>query len=132
MANNRLVNAWKLVIDLAKLKNSGEYDHDNVLAVIASQNTIDAVPVVHGRWIEKPIKGRHDFKYECSVCQGGADLKTRYCPHCAARMDLPNITDATAAALERMGANAHGGENPELLYGSSPCINLPKRKESVK
>lgn len=38
----------------------------------------------------------------------------------------------TWKALCRMGANAHGGENPELLYGSSPCINLPKRKESGK
>ena len=41
----RLIDAWKLVIDLAKLKMCGEYDHEDVMAVIASQKTVDAVGV---------------------------------------------------------------------------------------
>ncbi|MBO5953321.1 MAG: hypothetical protein J6Q53_04275 [Oscillospiraceae bacterium] len=41
----RLIDAWRLVIDLAKLQKHGEYDHENVLAVIASQETVDAVKV---------------------------------------------------------------------------------------
>ena len=39
-----------------------------------------------------------------------------------------SISDAATTALERMGANAHGGETPELIYGSTPCVNLPKSK----
>ena len=47
MANEkRLIDAWRLVIDLAKIKKCGEYDYEDVLAVIASQNTVDAVEVV--------------------------------------------------------------------------------------
>ena len=46
MANKkRLIDAWKLVIDLAKIKKCGEYDHEDVLAVIASQKTVDAVEI---------------------------------------------------------------------------------------
>lgn len=55
-------------------------------------------------------------------------------------MFLPNavgnavMEDAgkTWKALCRMGEKAHGGETMEFITGSSPCINLPKRKESVK
>ena len=47
MANEkRLIDAWRLVIDLAKIKKCGEYDHEDVSAVIASQNTVDAVEVI--------------------------------------------------------------------------------------
>ena len=50
--------------------------------------TIDAVPVVHGRWIEKPfLLGTSNF---CSVCDsfyGMPHGKFNYCPSCGARMD---------------------------------------------
>ena len=39
-----------------------------------------------------------------------------------------SISDAATTALEKMGAIAHGGETPELIYGSSPCVNLPRGK----
>lgn len=32
----RLIDVWRLVIDLAILQKHGEFDHENVLAVIAS------------------------------------------------------------------------------------------------
>jgi rubrerythrin len=82
-SEKRLINVWKLVIDLAKLERSGQYDHENVLAVIASQETVDAVEVKHGRW----ENGRHC--YECSVCKNGylGMPKTKYCPDCGAKMD---------------------------------------------
>ena len=62
MANEkRLIDAWRLVIDLAKLQKHGEYDHENVLAVIASQEIVDAVEVpckigqtvyvINGLWV---------------------------------------------------------------------------------
>lgn len=59
--------------------------------VIDEQPTIEAVPVVHGRW--KNIMGR---PLECSVCGiitnpindiPWANRSFNYCPHCGAKMD---------------------------------------------
>lgn len=56
---------------------------------------VDAVPVVHGRWIEQE-DCNGDSYYTCSAC--GCDWSTidgtptqnnmRYCPECGARMDV--------------------------------------------
>ena len=57
--------------------------------------TIEAAPVVHGRWIEDDARGRHC----CSVCEfevhddashvmfGDWRIAPKYCPNCGARMD---------------------------------------------
>lgn len=56
--------------------------------------TIDAVPVVHGRWIDntKLIEGYPDYRFNCSECDftvWRARLdRSRYCPNCGAKMDL--------------------------------------------
>lgn len=47
--------------------------------------TIDAVPVVHGRW--EPYSVR-DCLYICSECNCIPRGKTRYCPNCGAKMNL--------------------------------------------
>lgn len=67
----------------------------------------------HGRWIIHSVgKGKHATNYavcsECSVC--GSPTWKR-CPVCEAKMDLPKITPATDEALQKMGENAHGGNN---------------------
>lgn len=57
--------------------------------MIADEPTIEAEPVVHGRWTGK------GFVYECSVCRKRepestkeyADLYWHYCPNCGAKMD---------------------------------------------
>ena len=69
---------------------------DNIVAVIKEAPTVDAVEVVHGRWVEKIKDERFGDEwdeialYECSVCKSefvegmGA---WRYCPNCGAKMD---------------------------------------------
>lgn len=55
---------------------------------------VDAVPVVHGMWIEVD-EGDGDYTYDCSVCGGkwwlAADTPEangmKYCPYCGAKMD---------------------------------------------
>lgn len=56
---------------------------------VAGAPTVDAAPVVHGKWIYG-----EDIDIQCSVC--GADaltegdyrqIKSRYCPNCGAKMD---------------------------------------------
>ena len=57
--------------------------------------TVDAVPVVHGEWIEKWRFKPNGAPYhkigdmECSVCHSDmlGGYYSRYCPHCVATMD---------------------------------------------
>ncbi len=93
MAGNekRLIDAWKLVIDLARIKKCGEWDHEDVMTVIASQKTVDAVEVVRGEW------EKQQGIYSCSICGKAcpydvqADIiqywTCNYCPNCGAKMD---------------------------------------------
>lgn len=50
--------------------------------------TIDAVPVVHARWIKIDSSGCNYWK--CSACGypvGVWSYGSHYCPHCGAKMD---------------------------------------------
>ena len=56
--------------------------------------TVDAVPVVHGRWLtwEEQFPGRTPRKKSglgvfCSACHNHADNMFNYCPNCGAKMD---------------------------------------------
>lgn len=56
--------------------------------LLETQPTVDAVPVVHGRWEEAGFDGHGDYKECCSNCKSwsiGADKL--YCPVCGAQMD---------------------------------------------
>ena len=64
--------------------------------IIGKQHTVDAVEVVHGRWIPLEYDGYADGNpvwdlWECSECQeehsGDEDTLTHYCPNCGAKMD---------------------------------------------
>ena len=64
----------------------------------------------HGRW----ETDEDDILFHCSVCDTQIstnwdydDLSWNYCPNCGAIMDLPNITENTRKALEKMGENVH-------------------------
>ena len=48
--------------------------------------TVDAVEVVHGRWVELPMP-RTQWKYRCGQCGCPQDYKHNYCPNCGAKMD---------------------------------------------
>lgn len=55
--------------------------------VITNATTVDAVEVVHGKWIE-----HRPNIYECTACRTwygnyGGNEEWRYCPNCGAKMD---------------------------------------------
>ena len=61
---------------------------------INDAHTVDAVPVVHGRWLtwEEQFPGRTPRKKSmlgvfCSTCHNHADNMSDYCPNCGAKMD---------------------------------------------
>lgn len=64
--------------------------------IIRSAPVVDAEPVVHGRWISDG-DGYH-WTYNCSICawKDGYPFNERhnFCPHCGAKMDLEESTDA--------------------------------------
>lgn len=58
---------------------------------IENAQTVDAKPVVHGRWIETPSMAP---EYECSNCGRTYEWwevsEAHYCPNCGAKMDGGN------------------------------------------
>ena len=64
--------------------------------VIGKQPAVDAVVVVHGRWIEKTdmvssyLSGCEELFAECSVCHAAEISGSNYCPNCGAKMDGGN------------------------------------------
>lgn len=96
MANEkRLIDANSLInnYDLHIVIGAG----DNIcidIADIAKAPTVDAVEVVHGRWIEKEEKIWNLEKpivtgWECSKCgEMYGHYTYNYCPNCGAKMDM--------------------------------------------
>lgn len=73
------------------------YTPDLIKTVLEQTKTVDAVEVVHGRWIPLEYDGFADGNpvwdlWECSECReehrGEEDSLTPYCPNCGAKMDL--------------------------------------------
>lgn len=54
--------------------------------------TIDAVPVVHGRWVlfGADKRGRGGV-YTCTACNSCRPVKSEYCPNCGAKMDVKEV-----------------------------------------
>ena len=85
MANEkRLVDANVLIRDLTAMKSV--YDAialDGMIKALNEAPTVDAVEVVHGRWMHH----ENDIAY-CSNCEADAvEDGTNYCPNCGAKMD---------------------------------------------
>ena len=92
----RLIDADALIADAKELMDEDEL-MDGVPTIIEdycdAQPTIDAVPVVHGRWIYG--NDFHWYTASCSKCgyRRSTDIKAKnwngwvYCPMCGAKMD---------------------------------------------
>ena len=91
---DRLISARELKERLSNLEASGGHKYyrkgmDDVLhyfmpKIIDDQPTVDAVEVVHGRW----VWDNRFSDYTCSECHNW-DLKTpNYCSNCGAKMEV--------------------------------------------
>ena len=78
----RLIDADALIL---AAQQEGAYGYVSA-EEIADAQTIDAVPVRHGRWIDKSggIEGAWNH---CSVCGERAIELYDYCPNCGAKME---------------------------------------------
>ena len=52
-------------------------------------NAIEAEPVRHGRWVERPNTKGQVYCSECGTLEKTTDnnFKSMHCPHCGAKMD---------------------------------------------
>lgn len=105
-ANLTLINSKELFKAITRLKKyllvepctrkHIEYGYyaDDVLAVINHAPTIDAVEVVHARWVDPCINKYGHPCHHCSACRFKASQKDRnFCPNCGAKMeDVRNAT----------------------------------------
>ena len=74
-----------------------EWGYEGIREDLYSLPVVDAVPVVHAKWIPFHSEAEGDIQY-CSACDIGFDARMDYCPHCGARMDgwMEDLTDATS------------------------------------
>ena len=95
-SERRLVDANALpLMKFVGPKTEYHMGWNDALDAAASQAPdVDAVEVIHGRWIDRTnnCNGYVDYRYDCSVCGhifwlGGFD-SLNYCPNCGARMDM--------------------------------------------
>ncbi len=68
------------------LQSAVQYHHDEIIKIINNQPTVEAKPVVRGRWEQYPSA----FYRRCSACKTEYELWriqfSKYCPNCGADM----------------------------------------------
>ena len=96
MQNERLISADALIRDINADPYRTESEKSYDRSLVHRQPTVDAVKVVHGRWIPLEYDGYADGNpvwdlWECSECReehsGDEDTLTPYCPNCGTKMD---------------------------------------------
>ena len=85
----RLIDADEALLRNDKMKNRSDVFRSYAKVVIDGTPTIDAIPVVHGRWIWSE-------ENECDVCSNcgmaslnnyrGNPVPSAYCPNCGSDM----------------------------------------------
>ena len=94
ISRSRLLKKIRAYAD-SKVTNEGVETANNILKtvqVIEKMPTVDAAPVVHGQWIEKPfLLGTTRVCSECGDYYGMPHGIFNYCPNCGAKMDKEEI-----------------------------------------
>jgi rubrerythrin len=86
---NEPINAFKRY---AKNHPYATWNAFGIEEVLNSAKTVDAVEVVHGRWLLERTPDGKPYCFHCSVCDDdfgyiGISTAYRYCPNCGAKMD---------------------------------------------
>ena len=100
MANEkRLIDANEALRIAKEERYMWVYDLTDLEEFLTEVPTVDAVEVVHGYWIERPLDDFRKYEVKCSECGftgvGNYDqylepCDFNYCPNCSAKMDGGN------------------------------------------
>ena len=111
MAHEKMTNCQRLIDANALI---AEYDRVHIGApggarkLMVDAPTVDAVEVVHGKWVDRYGGKYANPAYDCSVCKKSALFRndmdllgnwksvqylSDFCPNCAARMDGGNCDE---------------------------------------
>ena len=104
----RLIDADKFLSSMIKrfkcvpLIGRNDYDCESLKQMLIEAPTVDAVPVVHGRWVPSMEEMEDGFGethmiqtgVECSVCGHYSCCGGNFCKDCGARMNLKEESDA--------------------------------------
>lgn len=74
------IHTYNVLTSLAERQNE-------ILDIVENSPTIEATPVVHGRWIGPTRVDANNNKYECSECGFWGVPGWAACPKCTAKMD---------------------------------------------
>ena len=86
MSEQRLIDANKLWEKVFSYEFG--WSNEDVVAELKQASTIEAVPVVCGKWISPTkISGYIVPLPHCSECNEHQNDETNFCPNCGARMD---------------------------------------------
>ena len=91
-SEKRLIDAKPFMKAGWHLVRTGKSNEYLASLSLADVPTVDAVEVVHGRWIERYEKvswHEDDIErfFECSICECLSGYSSPYCPNCGAKMD---------------------------------------------
>lgn len=70
-----------------------QYNADLICSMLEAAPTVDARPVVHGRWIFEQAYENGTADYKCSICDFddsfpiGNFTYRNYCPNCGSQME---------------------------------------------
>lgn len=89
---NDLISRTVLLKDLSYCAPELWQDEEYIKTKIMKQHAVDAVPVVHGRWIKYEPDMHGTEPLACNVCNYlFAQLYPQnYCPNCGAKMETKN------------------------------------------
>ena len=105
--------------------------YKNVLDLICSAQTIDAAPLVHGKWkCQEPCPICGKDRFDGLDADIWADWEPPFCPNCGAKMDLEDMSDnfdADIDCIDSVKTNKidtkwtyeTGIESPEILGSGS-------------
>ena len=86
---NKVIASMQKCLDEAPDKKDtvAYFAFESIITALKQEPTVDAVEVVHGRWIL--THGEDGLYYDCSICGhcAGRGRKSNYCPNCGAKMD---------------------------------------------
>ena len=82
---NEVIKETESILNFRRQHHMPTIEYEALLGYLKKRPTVDAVEVVHGRWVSTGGNQYTIFR-RCSICCAMYDFKPNYCPNCGADM----------------------------------------------